>query len=107
MTRRIISEPNFTSILSPAAPGAVSAKLEIVLAVLLAPMDPSKPYSTTKSEAPAIFGDMFPPALREVFWPFQGIWPSTPIWSTHPSRSAAATSPMAHRSRSGWRRRAG
>jgi len=36
-------------------PGPVSVKLEIVPAVLLAPMDPSKPYSTTKSEAPAIF----------------------------------------------------
>lgn len=69
MTRRIISEPNFTSILSPAGPGAVSAKLEIVLAVLLAPMDPSKPYSATSSDMPAIFGNMFSPALREVFWP--------------------------------------
>ena len=69
MTRRIISEPNFTSILSAAGPGPVSAKLEIVLAVLLAPMDPSKPYSTTSSDAPAILGDLFSRELREAFWP--------------------------------------
>ena len=69
MTRRIINEPNFMSILSAAGPGPVSAKLEIVLAVLLAPMDPSKPYSTTRSDAPAILGDLFSPELREAFWP--------------------------------------
>jgi hypothetical protein len=69
MTRRIITEPNLMSILSAAGPGAVSAKLEIVLAVLLAPMDPSKPYSTTRSDAPAILGDLFSPELREAFWP--------------------------------------
>ena len=31
-------------------------------------MDPSKPYSTTRSEAPAILGDLLP-ELREAFWP--------------------------------------
>lgn len=69
MTRMMISEPNFTSMLSAAGPGPVSAKLEIVLAVLLAPMDPSKPYSATGSDAPAILGDLFSRELREAFWP--------------------------------------
>ena len=69
MTRMMISEPNFTSILSAAGPGPVSAKLEIVLAVLLAPMDPSKPYSATGSDAPAVLGDLFSRELREAFWP--------------------------------------
>ena len=69
MTLMMISEPNFTSILSAAGPGPVSAKLEIVLAVLLAPMDPSKPYSATGSDAPAILGELFSRELREAFWP--------------------------------------
>src|SRR5258708_35616999 len=69
MARRIISEPNFTSILSAAGPGPVSAKLEIVLAVLLAPVDPSRPYSATSSDAPADLGDLFSRELREAVWP--------------------------------------
>src|SRR3979409_2525680 len=69
MTRMMISEPNFTSMLSAAGPGPVSAKLEIVLAVLLAPMDPVQPYSATGSDAPAILGDLFSRELREAFWP--------------------------------------
>jgi hypothetical protein len=69
MTRRIINEPNFMSTLSAAGPGPVSAKLEIVLAVLLAPMDPSKPYNAAKSDAPVFLGDLFLRELREVFWP--------------------------------------
>ena len=69
MTRRIISEPNFTSTLTGARGGTVPAKLEIVLAVLLAPMDPKPPYNATTSDAPAFIGDLFSRELREAFWP--------------------------------------
>ena len=69
MTRRIISESNFTSTLTGARGGTVPAKLEIVLAALLAPMDPSKPYEAARSDAPAFIGDLFSRELREAFWP--------------------------------------
>jgi hypothetical protein len=69
MTRRIIDEPNFTSTLTGARGGAVPAKLEIVLAVLLAPMDPKPPYDATTSDAPAVIGNLFSRELREAFWP--------------------------------------
>src|SRR5229473_1697762 len=55
MTRKIISEPNFTSTLTGAGPGSIPAKLEIVLTVLLAPMDPSKPnlnFNTHLADTP-------------------------------------------------------
>ena len=69
MTRRIISEPNFTSTLTGARGGTVPAKLEIVLAVLLAPMDPKPPYDAITSDAPAVIGNLFSRELREAFWP--------------------------------------
>lgn len=68
MTRAIISEPNFTSRLTPAHPGQ-SATLEIALAVHLAPMDPSKPYSPGTSDAPWPFSEFLSPDARQKIWP--------------------------------------
>src|SRR5262245_44047338 len=74
MTRTVIQEPNFTSIFWEARPGGggftpVPAELEINLSVHLAPMDPSTPYSALRSDAPRLFGSLFSPEFRELFWP--------------------------------------
>src|SRR5688572_26664222 len=72
MTRNVISEPNFISFLWSSRPRhRIPAELRILLSVHLAPMDPEKPYSPLRSDAPR-FSDLFLSSeARELIWPYK------------------------------------